>query len=123
MSARADAFEIQGRQALAGRLDPGAETRLEWVIKPEQRGRFRVELVSVGSLFPFGFLRKDIGTEVVAETLVWPAPVVYRRHPVALARRSIGGERVARAGTGADLLALRRYSTGDSHRIGRKSGV
>jgi uncharacterized protein (DUF58 family) len=29
----------------------------------------------------------------------------------------MGGERVARAGTGADLLALRRYNTGDSHRM------
>jgi uncharacterized protein (DUF58 family) len=115
--AKADASEIRGRQALSTRLDPGAETRLEWVIKPEQRGRFRVELVSVGSLFPFGFLRKDIGTDVVAETVVWPAPVVYRRHPVAIARRSMGGERVARAGVGGDLLALRRYTTGDSHRL------
>lgn len=115
--AKADAAEIRGRQALSARLDPGGETRLEWVIKPEQRGRFRVELVSVGSLFPFGFLRKDIGTDVVAETVVWPAPVEYRREAVAVARRSTGGERVARAGTGGDLLALRRYTTGDSHRL------
>jgi uncharacterized protein (DUF58 family) len=115
--AKADASETRGRLALAARLDPGAETRLEWVMKPEQRGRFRVELVSVGSLFPFGFLRKDIGTEVMAESVVWPAPVEYRRHAVAVARRSTGGERVARAGAGGDLLALRRYTTGDSHRL------
>ena len=115
--AKADSSETRGRLALSSRLDPGGETRLEWVIKPERRGRFRAELVSVGSLFPFGFLRKDIGTEVVAEAVVWPAPVEYRRHAMAVARRSLGGERVARSGTGADLLALRRYNTGDSHRL------
>jgi uncharacterized protein (DUF58 family) len=115
--AKAESSETRGRLALSSRLDPGGETRLEWVIKPEQRGRFRVELVSVGSLFPFGFLRKDIGTEVIAEAVVWPAPVEYRRHAVAVTRRTIGGERVARAGVGADLLALRRYTAGDSHRL------
>jgi uncharacterized protein (DUF58 family) len=115
--AKADSAETRGRLALSSRLDPGTDLRLEWVIKPEQRGRFRVELVSVGSLFPFGFLRKDIGTEVVAEAVVWPAPVEYRRHSVAVTRRAIGGERLARAGAGGDLLALRRYTSGDSHRM------
>ena len=115
--AKAEASELRGRMALSGRLEPGGDTRLEWVIKPEQRGWLRAELVSVGSLFPFGFLRKDIGTEVIAESVVWPAPVEYRRHPVAVSRRSVGGERMARAGTGGDLLSLRRYNTGDSHRL------
>jgi uncharacterized protein (DUF58 family) len=115
--ARVDAGELRGRAALSGRLDPGGETRVEWVIKPEERGRFRVELAAVGSLFPFGFLRKDIGTELKAETVVWPAPVEYRRHEIAAARRYAGGERVARAGSGSDLLALRRYTAGDSHRL------
>ncbi|MGH7946320.1 MAG: DUF58 domain-containing protein [Opitutaceae bacterium] len=115
--AKADSSELRGRLALSSRLDPGGETRLEWVIKPGQRGWLRTELVSVGSLFPFGFLRKDIGTEVDAGAVVWPAPLEYRKHRVAVARRSLGGERVARAGSGADLLALRRYNTGDSHRL------
>lgn len=115
--ARADSLETRGRLALTGRLDPGGDMRLEWVIKPERRGRFRVELASVGSLFPFGFLRKDVGTEVSAETVVWPAPIEYHRHATAIARRALGGERVARAGAGGDLFALRRYAAGDSHRL------
>ena len=115
--AQAEAGESHGRAALTGRLDPGGESRVEWMLKPERRGRLRVELASVGSLFPFGFLRKDIGTELVADTIVWPAPVAYRREAGATARRVTGGERVARAGSGGDLLALRRYSAGDSHRL------
>lgn len=115
--ARADATESRGRMPLGGRLDPRSEGRVEWMVRPERRGRFRVELVSVGSLFPFGFLRKDIGTGVAVDTIVWPAPTEYRRHAVASARRVTGGERVARAGHGGDLLALRRYSAGDSHRM------
>lgn len=115
--ARADAAEARTRLALRGRLDAGGEVRIEWVFKPDKRGALRVGLASVGSLFPFGFLRKDIGTDLVAQTVVWPAPIEYRRHAVAVARRTAGGERVARAGSGGDLLALRRYAAGDSHRL------
>ena len=115
--AKADAAETHSRVPLAGRLDPRGEGRVEWVLKPERRGRLCVELASVGSLFPFGFLRKEMGTAVTAETTVWPAPIEYRRHPVMAARRAAGGERVPRAGNGGDLLALRRYTSGDSHRL------
>lgn len=117
MLAKADAAVTHGRLALRARLEPEGEARLEWVCKPEKRGVLRVELTSVGSLFPFGFLKKDIGTELSAQTVVWPAPVEYRRHAVVSTRRPAGGERVARAGSGGDLHALRRYATGDSHRL------
>ena len=49
--------------------------------------------------------------------MVWPAPVEYRRVGSAGARRTAGGERAPQAGSGGDLLALRRYATGDSHRL------
>jgi uncharacterized protein (DUF58 family) len=117
MLAKADAAETRSRVPLTSRLDPRGDGRIEWVLKPERRGRLRVELVSVGSLFPFGFLRKDLGTELSAETIVWPAPIEYRRQGLATARRATGGDRVPRAGNGGDLLALRRYTSGDSHRL------
>ena len=117
MLAQADGAETRGRLALRARLEPGGDMRLEWAFKPQRRGLLRVELASVGSLFPFGFLKKEIGTDLRVETVVWPAPVEYRRHPVASARRLAGGARVARAGSGGDLLALRRYTAGDSHRL------
>lgn len=115
--AQADAAEARGRAVLVGRLEPRGEGRVEWVVRPARRGRHRVELVSVGSLFPFGFLRKDVGTGLVVETVVWPAPVAYQWHGAGAARRVNGGERVPRSGAGGDLLALRRYTSGDSHRM------
>ncbi len=115
--AQAEATEIRGRAALSGRLDPRGEVRLDWVFQPKRRGRLRIELLSVGSLFPFGFLRKDIGTALSTDVIVWPAPTEYRRHAPAAARRQAGGENVARPGPGSDLMAVRRYAAGDSHRL------
>ena len=115
--AKAEAAVTRGRLALRTRLEPAGEVRLEWGCKPEKRGLLRVELTSVGSLFPFGFLKKEIGTELCAQTVVWPATVEYQAHAVAAPRRQAGGPRMARAGTGGDLHALRRYTVGDSHRL------
>jgi uncharacterized protein (DUF58 family) len=102
---------------LRERLDPGGEAQLDWVFTPSRRGRVRVELASVGSLFPFGFLRKNHGTQLRDEAIVWPAPVEYRFTRTAAAGRQAESGRVARPGAGNDLLALRRYQTGDSHRL------
>jgi uncharacterized protein (DUF58 family) len=102
---------------LRERLDPGGQARLDWLFTPQRRGVVRVELASVGSLFPFGFLRKNHGTRLRREIIIWPAPVEYRFTRTAAAARQAEGERVARPGASNDLLALRRYQTGDSHRL------
>ncbi|MEO6245162.1 MAG: DUF58 domain-containing protein [Opitutaceae bacterium] len=115
--AKADAAERRERVALPGRLDPGGENRIEWTFKPERRGRLRVAPAAVGSVFPFGFLRKDIGTGLLVEVLVWPAPTEYRRHGAVTARAALSGRRAARAGTNGDLMALRHYTPGDSPRL------
>ncbi len=115
--ASADRAEQRTRLFLRSRLDPGGEARLEWTFKPARRGRLRVELESVGSLFPFGFLQKSFSPKLAEEVMVWPAPVEYRRFAAATVQRAAGGERAARAGSGSDLLALRRYEAGDSHRL------
>jgi uncharacterized protein (DUF58 family) len=117
MLAKAEKAENRQRVPMSGRLDPQGAGRVEWVLRPAKRGVLRVGLVSVGSLFPFGFLRKDIGTDLEMEAIVWPAPIEYRRHGAATARRVSGGERMTRVGVGGDLLGLRRYAEGDSHRM------
>lgn len=115
--AKAEAIDAQGRLKLRERLEPKGDVRLEWALKPARRGRLRVELDNVGSLFPFGFLKKQVGTDLGTAVVVWPAPIEYRRFSTNLARRAESGARANRAGSGGDLLALRRYASGDSHRL------
>jgi len=115
------AFEktlVRGRASLRERLEPGGEATMEWGYKPTQRGAAILELVTVGSLFPFGFLRKNIGTGLKQTVLVWPAQIEYIWRSGNAAQAGIQqGRRTARAGVGEDLLALRKYSQGDSHRL------
>ena len=115
--AAVDKAETRARLFLRDRLDAGEEAHLEWIFQPARRGMLRLELSGVGSLFPFGFLRKTLGGGLRREVVVWPAPVEYRGEGTAVARRPQAGERVARVGSSADLLALRRYEAGDSHRL------
>lgn len=106
------------RLKLRGRLDAaGGSERLEWIVRPARRGVERVELNGLGSLFPFGFLRKTMGCTQHCEVVVWPAPVEYRRLSAGGAWRAQPGERSRRQGQGGDLLALRKYAAGDSQRL------
>ncbi|HWA09626.1 MAG TPA: DUF58 domain-containing protein [Opitutaceae bacterium] len=108
---------IRTRLFLRGRLDAGGTARLEWNLKPTRRGTLRLALENVGSLFPFGFLQKRIGGGLRREVVVWPAAIEYRRWGALSSRPQTAGARVARAGSGIDLFALRRYEPGDSHRL------
>lgn len=105
------------RLPLRERLDAQETTLLEWTLRPAARGRLRVELLAAGSLFPFGFLKKFIGSELKREVLVWPAPVAYQRHPITSWQQAGHMEKSPRPGHGGDLLALRAYARGDSHRL------
>ena len=114
------AFEkslIRGRLHLRERLEAGGGATLDWVVRPESRGLALVELASVGSFFPFGFLRKSIGAGLKRQVHIWPAAVEYRWHGLGSVGEDGSGRRVVRTGTGEDLLALRRYAQGDSHRL------
>ncbi|HTQ29658.1 MAG TPA: DUF58 domain-containing protein [Opitutaceae bacterium] len=115
--AAVDRAETPARLFLRERLDAGGETRMEWIFRPARRGLLKLELAGVGSLFPFGFLKKTLGGGQRCEVFVWPAAADYRWRAVAATRRPLAGERVARPGQGADLLALRNYEPGDSHRL------
>ena len=115
--AAADKYVTRSRVYLRERLEPGGETVLEWVVKPARRGEAVVELDAVGSLFPFGFLKKSIGAAVKRAVLVWPPQVTYQWAGAVAAHAGSQGQRTARAGTGDDLFALRKYGQGDSHRL------
>jgi uncharacterized protein (DUF58 family) len=104
------------RLALRERLDPQVTTALEWTLRPETRGPLRVEVNRAVSLFPFGFLKKILSSQLRREVLVWPAPVAYQRFPATAWSQPGQVERSLRAGMGGDLLALRGYVHGDSQR-------
>lgn len=104
------------RLPLRERLDAQGATTLEWTLRPSARGPLKIELQTAGSLFPFGFLKKLIGSELKREVLVWPASVAYQRFPLASWHQPGHVERAARAGQGGDLFALRAYARGDSQR-------
>lgn len=108
---------VAGRLFLRGKLPAHGEARLEWTFRPARRGRHRFALEGVGSLFPFGFLRKHLSSGMRHELVVWPAPVEYRAWGEASSRPRPAGVHVSRAGQGDDLFALRPYRTGDSHRL------
>ncbi|MEO7412373.1 MAG: DUF58 domain-containing protein, partial [Opitutaceae bacterium] len=115
--AKSEEADARGRLALRERLDPCGEMRLEWMLKPVRRGELEIKLENIGALFPFGFLKKQISGDLRTSVIVWPAPVEYRHFAVSLTRRADSGVRAPRAGTGGDLVALRRYAPGDSHRL------
>jgi uncharacterized protein (DUF58 family) len=107
----------RGKVYLRDRVEPGATVTLDWVMKPLRRGEAVVELAAVGSLFPFGFLQKSLGTAVSHPVLVWPAQVEYQWIGAVAAHAGTAGRRTSRVGIGDDLLALRKYELGDSHRL------
>jgi uncharacterized protein (DUF58 family) len=112
-----DKIVTRGRVFLRERLEAGGEVTVDWGVQPRQRGEAVVELGAVGSLFPFGFLKKNIGTGLRHTVLVWPAQVEYQWSGAVAAPGGAQGRRTARPGTGEDLLALRLYERGDSHRL------
>ena len=106
-----------GTVHLRTRLDPDGEARLDWAFTPARRGLLRIELQAIGSLYPFGFLKKMTAIDLRREVPVWPAPVEYRRFAAAGPRRPSGELRQTRAGDEGDMIALRRYEPGDSHKL------
>ncbi len=113
-----EAGVLNARRHLTARLDPGENHRLEWPVSMPKRGRIPVRLRSVGSLYPFGFLRKSVASEMSGEVLVWPATVPYERNSAgAVWRTSRGRGTEKRSGREGELQALRRYVPGDAPRL------
>lgn len=115
--AAAEKYITRGRVHLRDRIEPRGDAVLDWGLKPTRRGESFVELAAVGSLYPFGFLKKNLGTSIHHPVLVWPAQVEYQWSGNMAAATGSQGRRMARVGTGDDLLSLRKYQMGDSHRM------
>lgn len=107
----------RGRLFQRDRLSGGGNAIFQWGVQPQQRGVALVAVSAVGSLYPFGFLKKSLGAFPSEHVLVWPAQIAYEWVGVAGGRVGSAGRRTVRAGAGDDLLALRKYTPGDSHRL------
>lgn len=108
---------VENRLRQHGRIDPSDLLTLDWPWVPAKRGQWEIELIAVGSLFPFGFFHKRLGARLRRMITVWPAPIDYQRDAAFGGHASGQAARLARAGQGGDLHALRRYAAGDSHRL------
>ncbi|WP_404424984.1 DUF58 domain-containing protein [Nibricoccus sp. IMCC34717] len=104
--------EVRMAEAIA----PGSTAFLPWDAAPTTRGRLTVSLAFVGSLFPFGFLRKAVIGECSRDCLVRPRRLAYEDLGLGLAANDPGARASRTRGDGTDLLAVRDYRRGDAPR-------
>lgn len=116
-------FQVEAQQArkrqvipLGKRLEPQGVVQLDFSFVPEQRGREKIRLTGVISHFPFGFLRKTLPGGAPEELIVWPRRVAYRFSHAGAALLHFSGTVINRAGNGSEVINLRDYRHGDSHR-------
>lgn len=102
---------------LTTRLDPQDTVTLDWNWTPSRRGRWKLGVRYVASFFPFGFFNKRLSARLEREVIVWPSPCDYEWTQSAGPKWLGGATNLSQIGQGSDLLALRRYETGDSHRL------
>ncbi|TVR51840.1 MAG: DUF58 domain-containing protein [Puniceicoccaceae bacterium] len=101
---------------LSDRLDSGQTTRLEWTFRPASRGVEQVEMYDVGSQFPFGFLKKHLGGIAAMTVRIWPERIPYTFDGSHTSVARFRGQMARRSGGAGDLISLRKYQPGDSHR-------
>ena len=101
---------------LRERIPPGGSVDLVFTLDAAPRGRASLRVVGPESTFPFGFLRKQTGSFVEMEALVWPALEERIPNPPEARRISFGGGVRRRMGSGTDLVQLREYQRGDPPR-------
>lgn len=107
----------KARVPLSGILPPLGSGECLWEWTPSCRGQWQLRLEAVGSLFPFGFLRKQRAVRGILQVIVRPAPLPLEpAQGLTLRGISENGRRLRR-GAGTDLLGLRAYATGDSHSL------
>lgn len=114
---RAGALVFRGRIHIGRGVAPGDIVTAGWSWTPPRRGAWLLRLGGVGSLYPFGFLNKSRSVGIVHRVIVRPCPARYQSVGLELSPRPGAGGRRSRRGSGSDLLSVRRYAPGDSHRL------
>jgi uncharacterized protein (DUF58 family) len=112
-----DTIIFHGRVPVSGSLSPGEETALVWRWTPPRRGNWVVRAESIGSLYPFGFMRKFRVQPNLLEVKVRPALLDYSSEsPLHGGHEGLAGRRLVK-GDGPDLLGVRLYQPGDAQRL------
>jgi uncharacterized protein (DUF58 family) len=106
-----------GTQFVSSALPPGGRVVLVFPWVPAQRGRYRVELASIHSRFPFGFLRKSIRGSLAFEQVVWPARRAYVLNARPPALRFVAQSKNRGRGDGVEIHRLRAWQPGDGRRM------
>ena len=98
---------------LQDRIGSGDSVLVPFSFIVDKRGMERIRIEGPESTYPFGFLRKQTGSFVEMEILIWPKLDPRRFRIPAPRRTSRVGEVSRRTGSGTDLLHLREYQKGD----------
>jgi len=109
----AKSSSLKGRVPLGRQLKPESTVSLDWEFIPAVRGRECIEVKSIGSQFPFGYLTKMNPGHIKAEVVVWPERVDYAFKDFGGQKLAEAGRALKRKGDGEDLLGIRRYEKGD----------
>jgi uncharacterized protein (DUF58 family) len=109
--------EIKGRLPLARRLNPDRSVSLEWSFVPNRRGIETLEIKSIGSQFPFGFLSKMMPAERKVSFYVWPERIDYSFTPIGGSQIHFQGSTLKRKGSGEDMIGIRNYQLGDPRKL------
>lgn len=104
------------RVFLRERISPGDSVVLPFSFTVNNRGEEKIRVEGPESTYPFGFLRKQTGSFVKRDFLVWPAlDSRPAKIPAPRSTTRMGGAH-RRVGSGTDLLQLRDYERGDPPR-------
>lgn len=102
--------------ALRDTLPPKATQAIEWLPRPNARGKTKIEFDRIESYYPFGFLKKNVPARLEQTALVWPARVSYTfTLPRDKGTHPSGRERM-KQGSGSELISIRDYRHGDNPR-------
>jgi len=117
VSLRTDRQTKPERLYMEDRLDPGKQTRLEWLFTPRERGVDTIHVSGLESQFPFGFIRKTMGAGLSKKVIVTPSRIDYEfKSPVGRSGAQLGAF-TRRPGVGGELMNIRRYQRGDPQRV------
>lgn len=112
----AQASRVKKMLRLGQRLEPQGSVQLDFSFAPEKRGRETIRILGAISQFPFGFLRKTLGSTAAAEMVIWPRRIDYRFKHSGGGMAQLSGRVLSKPGHGSEFINLRAYRQGDSHR-------